>query len=588
MAQYDLVRLATALLKQNSRLQGTNLQLEQSQKLLRATMNSVSDGLLVVDSHQNIINYNQPFLELWEITPEKLRNGTGNAAHVFESLYSQIFQPEKLKNQFKQVAKKTNNTQTTTLKLLNGKIIESTCRLFKIDARIQGRVWCFHDITEQSFLQQKLKYQALHDPLTGLPNRLLLYDRMQQAIVATARNKTYFATLFLDLDGFKPINDTLSHHVGDALLILVADRLRASIRKQDTLARLGGDEFVVIIDDLPFHQAANTVAEKILSIFEQEFLINERKLFITASIGISVYPSNGTNSDTLLKYADIAMYEAKSLGGNQHKFYTHNLNERGKQRLHCENELRQALDNNQLFLMYQPQCDITTHKIVSMEAFIRWQHPLKGLIPPLEFIPLAEQTGLIIPIGEWVIDKVCQQINYWHTQGLPFIKIAVNVTSHQLRRSNFAQRVAFILQKNKLDPQYLEVEITEDLIITHFDILKSISALKKIGISIVIDDFRMGKTSLNCLKKTHIDRLKIDQSFVHNIDSSHNDEVIIKAIITMARSLDFQVVAEGVENQQQINFLKNNKCNDIQGYYFSKPLLPAAIEKFFKSNQDSL
>lgn len=556
--------------------------LQHSLSLLQATIDSSSDGILALDLNRKIINYNMQFVTMWSIPESILAVNDGSL--MLEYMLAKLETPDDFLNQIKFHYKNYDESSIQTLRLSSLKILECYSHPHKIENVTVGRVWCFHDITQQFSLQQKLEYQASHDPLTNLPNRVLFYDRTEQAIATASRHNGSFAIIFLDLDRFKLINDSLSHQVGDELLQGVAARLSSLLRKVDTLARLGGDEFVMIIPELAKESSIVNVAQKILISFEAPFMVSGRNLHITASIGISTYPIDGFNISALLRNADLAMYQAKEQGGNQFKFYTSVLNQQSQQRVTQESELRNALVNNEFSLVYQPQLDINTNQFLSAEALIRWQHPIAGEILPFDFIPVAEESGLIIPIGEWVLHTVCKQINAWQKNGLPPIRIAVNVASQQLKQTNFANTVKKILKEHKIPPKLLEIEITENVIIAHSEVMRMIKELKSIGVNIVLDDFGVGSSGLNYLKQLHIDRLKIDRTFVQKILKTRSDEVIIEAIMTLAQSMNFKVVAEGVETQTQINFLRNQNCDEAQGFLLSKPLSPEDIEIFFKEN----
>ncbi|MCE3043994.1 EAL domain-containing protein [Legionella sp. 16cNR16C] len=554
--------------------------LQQSLSLLRATIESSADGILVVNLDKKIIDYNTKFVAMWEI-PESIMD-LGNQTLMLEYMVEQLQDAGELLSQIDHLSDNINEISQIVVKFKTGRILECRSQPHRINYETVGRVWSFRDITDQALLEQKLEYQATHDPLTGLPNRVLLHDRIQQAIASSARHERYFAIIFFDLDRFKLVNDSYSHQFGDELLCAVAKRLSSLVREEDTLARLGGDEFVMLIPELNKSEASLNVAHKILMLFTQPFMILGKEINTSASIGISIYPTDGKTANTLLKHADLAMYMAKEQGGNQLKFYINQLNHQSLKRLKQENELRRAISNQEFFLLYQPQFDVNQTRLLALEALIRWQHPENGVILPLDFIPVAEDSGLIIPIGEWVIREVCRQIIEWRDRGLPLVRVAVNVATHQLKQWNFAETVQSILNEYQIPAEYLEIEITENVIITHVEVQRMIHELNKIGVKIVLDDFGTGNSSLNYLKQIHIDRLKIDQSFVQNISKSRSDEVIIEAIIAMARSLNFRVLAEGVESENQMNFLKDQECDEIQGYLLSKPLNADSMEQLLR------
>jgi diguanylate cyclase (GGDEF)-like protein len=428
----------------------------------------------------------------------------------------------------------------------------------------------------------ELQFQATHDSLTGLPNRVLLLDRLQQAVENGKRNNKSFAVLFLDLDRFKLINDSLGHSAGDELLAAATKRLRSVIRSFDTLARLGGDEFVIIANDLFQQSNVNIMAEAVLNAIKQPYNIRGHDLTITTSIGISIYPQDGQTPDVLLQNADSAMYYAKKCGCDQFQLYVAQMNEKFILQLDAESQLQHALENNELCLWYQPEYDIKTDSVDTVEALIRWNHPMKGLLLPIDFIPFAEETGLIVPIGEWVMREACRQNKAWQNAGLPFVRVAVNLSAQQLQQFNLIEMIQNILKETKLESKYFEIELSENCIINNASVFRMLHQMKALGIKISIDDFGTSYNSLSYLRYLPLDRLKIDRSFVQNIESSSGDEIIIRAIIAMAQSLNLDILAEGVETKHQLEFLKKQECKEIQGYYFSQPLPADQISHFLK------
>lgn len=433
---------------------------------------------------------------------------------------------------------------------------------------------------------EQLQFQATHDALTGLPNRVLLEDRIKQAIAESQRSGSKFSVLFFDIDRFKLINDSLSHAAGDELLKITSKRLMNHIRESNTIARLGGDEFIVILRDVSKPEQLNSIATTLLNVISQPITIAEHNFVVTSSMGISIYPENGTKMDELIRNADAAMYRAKELGGNQYYFYTTEMNEQSLKILELESELRNAITNDELFLCYQPQFDLKTHTLMAVEALVRWHHPKRGILLPIDFIPFAEESDLIVPLGEWILRKACQQNKEWQNQGLPHIRVAVNINTQQLRQLSFIDTVKRTLQETGLDPSYLEIELTENTIVNNATAIKIINSLKQMGIKIAVDDFGTGYSSLNYLRNLPLDRLKIDRSFVQNILINHGDEVVIQAIIAMAKGLNLEVLAEGVETKKQLDFLKSKKCDDIQGFYFSQPLLSDELSELLKNKSD--
>jgi len=429
------------------------------------------------------------------------------------------------------------------------------------------------DITDRKLAEQQVQFLAYYDALTGLPNRTLLQDRLAKALAGARRRKEKVAVLFLDLDRFKVINDSLGHSLGDVLLQEVAERLRKGARELDTVARLGGDEFLIVLTSVKEVSDAAVAAERIVKGMTDGFVVEGHPLSISCSLGISVFPEHGTNSETLIKNADAAMYCAKENGRNTFRFFAENMNAQAVERLTLENSLRVALVRKELFLVYQPQIEIATGRITGLEALIRWQHPTLGLVPPDKFIRIAENSGLIMPIGEWVLRTACAQARKWQDEGVPALPIAVNVSAVQFRQEDFCELIRSVLREVGLAPQYLELELTESLLLSSADVTLSVlQELKAMGLTLAIDDFGTGYSSLSYLKQFPVGKLKIDRSFVRDVAVSPDDAAIATAIISMAKSLNLKVIAEGVEDEAQMSFLRARQCDEIQGYYFSKPL----------------
>jgi len=441
------------------------------------------------------------------------------------------------------------------------------------------------DLTSHKQYEARLEYQANYDALTGLANRNRLHDRLKQAIVSAERYKHQVAVAFIDLDHFKFINDSLGHHVGDRVLVEVAARLQSCVRENDTIARHGGDEFVVVIDHSD-EAVISSLMPRILDSIAQPVMVEDRELQVTCSIGFSLYPIDGHDAGTLLKNADAAMYRAKEQGRNNVQFYTEELNEKIGARLRMESMLRRALERGEFYLNFQPQVALRTGCVVGVEALIRWNHELEGIIPPADFIPLAEELGLIVPIGEWVLLTACKQMKAWQDSGLPMISVAVNLSARQFKQKDLVETIARVLQETGLAPCYLDIELTESMVM--YNVESAVTTLRKLrdmGIKLSIDDFGTGYSSLNYLKRFPINVLKIDQSFVRDIASDAGDAAITRSIIALAHSLKLQVIAEGVETEEQLNYLAQHHCDVIQGYYFSRPLSAAACELFLQQDK---
>ena len=444
------------------------------------------------------------------------------------------------------------------------------------------------DITERKRAEEHLVYLANYDALTGLPNRTLFRDRLIHAVAQAHRNNRLVALLFLDLDRFKMINDSLGHHAGDALLQAVAHRLQSNAREEDTVARLGGDEFTIILEGIRDSDDATTVARKILDVMGQPFYLDRQEVFVTTSIGITIYPLDAMDIDDLLKYADTAMYGAKEQGPNNYKFYTADMNAKAIEYLVMENSMRHALERNEFELHYQPQVDLHSRDITGVEALLRWNHPELGFLYPSHFMALAEETGLIISIGEWVLRAACAQGVEWRVLGLPPMRIAVNLSARQFRQNNLVNVVSSAIQESGFNAQFLELEITESFLLDNVDAaIATLQNLHNLGVQLSIDDFGTGYSSLSYLKKFPLNSLKIDQSFVKDLSTDPDDSAIAEAIVALAQSLRLRVMAEGVETKEQWYFLRTRGCDQAQGFLISEPLPASAIPHWYTATSDN-
>ena len=442
---------------------------------------------------------------------------------------------------------------------------------------------------ERKKVEQGLSYLAQYDPLTGLANRLLFKERLDRALIRAERNNTYVALMFIDLDRFKNVNDTLGHEAGDRLLVEVSKRLSAVVREGDTIARLGGDEFTIILEEIKKEEVVSQIASKLLAQMVDPFEINGMEVFVTPSIGITMYPQDSADSGNLLKNADTAMYRAKDTGRNGFQFYTADMNTRSIARLDLESKLRRSLDNDEFILYFQPKIDLASQKMIGAEALIRWRHPELGILPPGEFIPLAEEIGMIEAIGNWVIKTACRQIVDWHERYNVMLPVAVNISARQFRNPGFVPYIDSILEQYQLDPSNLEIEITESAIMEQTSQTSlAMKQLKERNIRVSIDDFGTGYSSLNYLRRFMIDTLKIDRSFVQEITEGTDEAAITCAIIALGRSLNMNVVAEGVESEAQAQFLLDHGCNEAQGFYFSKPVPATEITDYMQKQQEAL
>jgi diguanylate cyclase (GGDEF)-like protein/PAS domain S-box-containing protein len=434
--------------------------------------------------------------------------------------------------------------------------------------------------------QSRLNYMAFHDSLTSLPNRSLFYDRIYHGLARARRSESRVALMLLDIDRFKIINDSLGHDAGDILLKAIAMRLNEGVRDMDTVARLGGDEFVVVLEGIHDTEDVVFVANKLLSTLSRPMEISGHTISTTVSIGVSVFPEDGTDTDELLKNADIAMYKAKEAGKNNCQFYTKGMNATAVNYLLLENDLRRAVEQQQLTLYYQPQVDLQTGEMTGVEALVRWQHPERGLVSPAHFIPLAEETGLIVPIGEWVLREACRQQKAWLDAGKKVGKVAVNLSPRQFRQKNFPGKVEAILKETGLEAKHLELEITESCAMEHAgETINQLNQLNQMGMFLAIDDFGTGYSSLAYLQRFPIQKLKIDRSFINDIHDDHNDAAIAKSIIGLAHNMQMRVVAEGVENERQAEWLREMGCDQAQGFLYSKPMSAKQLENHFRNGR---
>ncbi|HEX8949777.1 MAG TPA: EAL domain-containing protein, partial [Dissulfurispiraceae bacterium] len=429
------------------------------------------------------------------------------------------------------------------------------------------------DITERKRLEEEIRHMAYHDTLTGLPNKRLFKDIVNVELAQASRNRKKLAFMFLDLDRFKEINDTLGHEAGDHLLKEVAARLRKTIRASDTLARIGGDEFNMILSDIAQEEDVTVIVRKILSSFQEPFTVDGHELYITTSIGVSIYPDDSGDVEVLLRYADIAMYHAKEHGRNNYQFYSPSINFRSFERIRLENMLRRAVEHGELEMHYQPQVDIKTRRVVCAEALVRWRHPELGLLKPDHFIPLAEGMGFITAIDEWVLRTVGAQIRSWLDMGLPPVCVSVNLSAKEFLNPALTERISRALAETALPPELLNIEITESVAMGNIEhTVARLNELTRMGIRILIDDFGTGYSSLNYLKRLPVQKLKIDKSFVQDIATDSDDRAIIRAVAAMAHNMNISVLAEGVETEEQLSFLRSARCDEAQGYLFSEPV----------------
>ena len=541
--------------------------------LLTATLDSTADGILVVAADQSISRYNKRFVDMWRIPAAIIDSRDDKRALAF--VLDQVKDPASFAAKVEELYAHPEAESVDTIEFKDGRTFERYSCPQLLAGRPAGRVWSFRDITDRRRAEERIHVLAYQDALTELPNRALFRDRMKQATAHADRAGTVIALLFLDLDNFKTINDSLGHSAGDALLKQIAARMRLCVRDTDTISRQGGDEFLVMLTDLAGTDPVTPIVEKVMAQLQAPFQIEGTELTTSVSIGIASYPADGEDFDTLLKKADTAMYRAKGSGRNTYRFFGEHMNVEAVENLSIRNGLRLALERKEFVLHYQPQVDLRSGEVPGVEALIRWKHPKHGLVLPGRFIGIAEENAMIVPIGEWVLREACAQAVAWRKAGLPRMGMAVNLSAVQFRRSKLEQTVIEALEDTGLDPSMLELELTESILILDTDnALAAVKRLKSIGVKLSIDDFGTGYSSLSYLKRFDVDKLKIDQSFIRDLSTDPDDAAIVRAIIQMARSLGLRTIAEGVEDGGVLRHLRDFECDAAQGNYFA-PAMPA-------------
>ncbi len=557
-------------------------QAEVAIRKLSSAMEKVADSIFITDCN-GVIEYMNPAFETITgycreealgQTPRIIKSGKHDE-QFYQQIWETLLQGEVYRNVFINRRK-------------DGQLYHEAVTITPLTdehGKITHYISSGKDITESIQTQERLHHLAHHDALTGLPNRVLFVERLKHALQRAEGRKRAVAVLFLDMDRFKIVNDTLGHEAGDRLLQAMAARLHACIREGDTVARFGGDEFAGFLSDVASPEDVAVVVSKFLDALAPPFLIDGHELFISGSIGISLYPEDGTDTQTLMKNADSAMYRAKQMGGNTSEFYHSEMTQHALTRLSRETGLRRGLEREEFVLHYQPQFDLKSGEVVGFEALIRWENLDTGAMQPNEFIPLLEETGLIVQVGEWILHTACAQHSAWQKAGLPPLRIAVNISSRQFDSNELITTLRKVLEAECMEPQYLELEITETILMKNAEPdIEALQALSSMGMRFAIDDFGTGYSSLTYLKRFPINVLKIDKAFVHDITSNADDAAIVRAIITMAHSLNMKTVAEGVETREQLDFLRTQGCDYAQGYYFSPPLSGPEIEHLMKVN----
>lgn len=550
---------------------------EAALKLQSTALSAAANAIFITDTNGNIEWVNQAFEKMTGYLADqvlgknpRLLNSGMHKTEFFQQIWETLLSGLVWRGE---VVERHSSGELYTVEQTITPIIEDgVCSHF---------IAIHENISERKQAEEKIRYMALYDSLTGLPNRDMLTDRMNQALAVAERHECLFAVLFLDLDHFKDVNDALGHPIGDKLLQGVAQRLQRCVRSTDTVTRFGGDEFVIIQGDLHHVDGCVTLAKKIISTLSHPFYFDGHEVLTSTSIGITLFPFDDSSGEKLLKHADMAMYQAKAEGRNNFQFFDVGMHHEVEERIYLEKALRQALSGKQFELVYQPQLAAQTGNIIGMEALIRWNHPQRGTISPADFIPVAESSGLILGIGEWVLYTACQQARLWHEQGLDHFRVAVNLSAVQLREPDLVSAVSRILEETGLEGKYLELELTESMLMEDVEqAVETLTQLHALGVNLAIDDFGTGYSSLSYLSQLPVQRVKLDQSFVRDINSHSDSAAIAYAVVQLGHSLGLDVLAEGVETEEQRQHLQSLGCDALQGYYFSAPLPAEGFEYF--------
>jgi diguanylate cyclase (GGDEF)-like protein/PAS domain S-box-containing protein len=556
----------------------------------QVTLNSIGDAVLCTDSSGNITYLN---IVAEKMTGWSREEASGRPlADVFQIIDGVTRQPAQNPMDTAVAQNKTVGLTANCILIRRdgheSAIEDSAAPIHDRAGHGTGAVIVFHDVSVARSMSLQMTHSAQHDFLTDLPNRMLLNDRLTQTIALAVRYRHKIAVLFLDLDSFKHINDSLGHAIGDKLLKAIGERLLTAVRKSDTVSRLGGDEFVVVLSSISRSEDAALSVTKIIAAIIAPYSIDQHDLHVSVSVGISIYPDHGADAEALIQNADNAMYHAKEHGSNNYRFFTEDMNVQAVRRQSLEASLRRALERHEFVLHYQPKLNLKSGQITGVEALIRWRHPERGPIPPAEFIPIAESCGLIVPIGRWVLRQACMQARKWQGAALPRIRMAVNISSVEFRDENFLANLRATLRETDLDPRYLELELTESVLMQHVEATAFVLAeLRALGVHLAVDDFGTGYSSLSYLSQFPINSLKIDKSFVQRITSERDDAPIISAAINMGQSLRQRVIAEGVETQEQLAFLQSRGCEEGQGFYFSCPVVAEEFGKLLEAGMSA-
>lgn len=559
--------------------------LREKTALFDAQVESSPDGIIVVNTQGKMVIENQRMRELWKIPPHMAAKLGSEPPLEFAA--QRTTSPAKFLAKVLWLRDHPEETAHDELELIDGTILDRySAPVLDKEGRYYGRIWIHRDVTKRRQAEQHIRYLAMYDGLTGLPNRNLIQEDIGKAIAHARRTSCMLALLYLDLDRFKVVNDGYGHLFGDRVLKAAGERLCGLVREGDTVARLGGDEFLVLLADLRQPADADIVARKIVESLDSPVVVEGREIYLSGSVGVSMFPHDGEAANVLIDNADMAMYRAKELGRNTYQFFTHEMSEDTQRRVDIETKLRGAAAAGQFRLVYQPKVNLENGGIIGCEALLRWNHPELGMVSPSDFIPIAEDSGLIVSIGDWVLRTACMQARRWMDEGLPPVRVAVNISVRQFLQQDMVAWVKRTLEETGLPPDWLELELTESVIAQDIEkVIHTIDQLQAIGVKLSIDDFGTGYSSLSYLRQFRVDTLKIDQSFVRNMLTETEDATIVLAVISLAHNLNFKVIAEGVETEQHYHFLRLNHCDEIQGFYFSQPVAPAQFEAMLREGK---
>ncbi|WP_334108017.1 EAL domain-containing protein [Methylobacillus sp.] len=559
--------------------------LREKTALFDAQVESSPDGIIVVDTQGNLVIENQRMRELWKIPP-RVAVEPGSES-LLDFVAQRTTSPTKFIAKAIWLDEHPEEIEHDELELIDGTILDRySAPVLDKEGHYYGRIWIHRDITKRRQAEQHIRYLAMYDDLTGLPNRNMIEEEIVQAIARAGRTNSLGALLYVDMDRFKGVNDGYGHLFGDMVLKAIGKRLCGLVREGDPVARLGGDEFLILLADLRQATDADIVARKIVASLDSPIVVEGREIYLPVSVGVSMFPRDGEDVGHLIDSADMAMYRAKELGRNTYQFFTREMSEETQRRVDIENKLRNAAAAGQFQLVYQPKVDLESGSIIGCEALLRWHHPELGTVSPADFIPIAEDSGLIVSIGDWVLHAACEQARCWMDSGMPPVRVAVNISVLQFLQQDMVAWVKRTLEETGLPPEWLELELTESAIAQDIEkVIHMIDQLQAIGVKLSVDDFGTGYSSLSYLRQFHVDTLKIDQSFVRNMLTKTEDATIVLAVIALAHNLNFKVIAEGVETEQHYHFLRLNHCDEIQGYYFSRPVPPWEFEAMIREDK---